>query len=460
MSVLMLSHVKPSWWWRACTLRERRDLLKGGLDAARPGGSRAGASETVLQEDGPGSQGRSVVGQDRAEDGKQRLERGSGQGLLEQWRKKALLLQDERFRQRLAADDLDEATMEALLHLANAEVCPLAGDVKEPEWVGVFREAMELAQEDDGKAVRCLGLDQAVRPFLLWALRAWERHFLPTPEDERIQWEPVIGSAIQTLGMELVQVAARTLVLELNVCRLREQLEGETPEERFQSFVRLLGRPEFLSAFYDEYAVLARLLTLRTKFYVNHVTELLDRYLRDVERLERELGLDGSPLVELHSGVGDAHRQGRTVTRLRFGSGAQVVYKPRPLAGAVRVQRLLRWLGEKGFRPELAKTPIHGRHESARDRPAQPDSRRSVAPITAPTPGPGPGRPRCRQGLFQIPRLRVKRRSYANPPHSTCRTIKFAPIPGRAAAKPEKSPQAIPAVPWRKPEARERPFSS
>ncbi|ADG07478.1 type 2 lanthipeptide synthetase LanM family protein [Kyrpidia tusciae] len=358
MSVLMLSHVKPSWWWRACTLRERRDLLKGGLDAARPGCSRAGASETVLQEDGRGSQGRSVVGQDRAEDGKQRLERGSGQGLLEQWRKKALLLQDERFRQRLAADDLDEATMEALLHLANAEVCPLAGDVKEPEWVGVFREAMELAQEDDGKAVRCLGLDQAVRPFLLWALRAWERHFLPTPDDERIQWEPVIGSAIQTLGMELVQVAARTLVLELNVCRLREQLEGETPEERFQSFVRLLGRPEFLSAFYDEYAVLARLLTLRTKFYVNHVTELLDRYLRDVERLVRELGLDGSPLVELHSGVGDAHRQGRTVTRLRFGSGAQVVYKPRPLAGAVRVQRLLRWLGEKGFRPELGTVAI------------------------------------------------------------------------------------------------------
>ncbi|MDI3328686.1 MAG: type 2 lanthipeptide synthetase LanM family protein [Alicyclobacillaceae bacterium] len=321
------------WWWRACSLRERRDLFANlGLLPA--------------------------------------LDRG-GRELVEQWRKQALLTQEELFQKRLAADGLDAETMAALLSLSKAveeepgdgsRSSPAGRDrlenAADPDWAAIFREAVGLLEREESEAIQCRGLDNAVRPFLLWALRRWRERFSPDSEDSRIHWEPVIQSAVETMAAQLVQIAARALVLELNVCRLREQLEGETPQERYRSFLRLLQDPRWLSGFYGEYVVLARLLTVRTQFYVHHVTEVLERYLADRETLRDVLNLDRSPLVEIRPGLGDSHRQGRAVTRLRFASGRVILYKPRPLAGAVRIQRLLSWINDKGFTPALMTVPI------------------------------------------------------------------------------------------------------
>ena len=45
----------------------------------------------------------------------------------------------------------------------------------------------------------------------------------------------------------------RTLVLELHVARLQGLLPGDTPEERFQSFLRHLRRPQVVRALFHEY---------------------------------------------------------------------------------------------------------------------------------------------------------------------------------------------------------------
>jgi len=39
---------------------------------------------------------------------------------------------------------------------------------------------------------------------------------------------------------------SRTLVLELNVARLQGLLQGDTPEERFKSFLQRLRQPEIV----------------------------------------------------------------------------------------------------------------------------------------------------------------------------------------------------------------------
>lgn len=322
--------ITPPWWWRACSLRERRDLLANlGLLSA--------------------------------------LEQGERE-LVEQWRKQALLKQEELFQKRLEADGLDVETMASLLFLSKKgsgdglRSSPvrktLFGNAADPEWAVVFREAMGLLEQEESDAVQCQGLDKAVRPFLLLAFRRWRERFFSDSENPWIRWDAVIQSALETMAAQLVQIAARALVLELNVCRLREQLEGGTPQERYRSFLRLLQDPRWLSGFYDEYVVLARLLTVRTQFYIRHVTEVLERFLADREILLDALNLDRSPLVEIRPGLGDSHLQGRTVTRLRFASGRVILYKPRSLAGAVQVQRLLTWVNGKGFKPALMTLPI------------------------------------------------------------------------------------------------------
>ena len=58
-------------------------------------------------------------------------------------------------------------------------------------------------------------------------------------------------------------------------------------------------------------------------------------------------------LVAVDSGAGDKHRAGRSVMVIRFSSGIQLVYKPRPLGVTEHFQSLLGWLngwGGPGFR--------------------------------------------------------------------------------------------------------------
>ena len=57
--------------------------------------------------------------------------------------------------------------------------------------------------------------------------------------------------------------------------------------------------------------------------------------------------------MEVQAGMGDRHRRGRSVLLLRFGSGMQLLYKPKPQAVDVHFQELLTWLNERGAEPRL-----------------------------------------------------------------------------------------------------------
>lgn len=178
------------------------------------------------------------------------------------------------------------------------------------------------------------------------------------------------------LAGRLARSAARTLVLELNVARVAGQLTGDTPAERFGDFVRQTsGRPG-LSRLFSEYVVLARLLA-QTALQAGAATaELLGRFAADRAALVDGLlaGLDPGPLVEVDTGAGDGHRQGRTVSVLRFATGARVVYKPRPLAAHGHFNELARWLDARLDRPELRtlallERPGYGWVEFVEQRP-------------------------------------------------------------------------------------------
>lgn len=49
----------------------------------------------------------------------------------------------------------------------------------------------------------------------------------------------------------------RTLVLEMHVARMQGVLSGETPEQRFASFVERLRDPAVVLSIFREYPVLA-----------------------------------------------------------------------------------------------------------------------------------------------------------------------------------------------------------
>ena len=170
----------------------------------------------------------------------------------------------------------------------------------------------------------------------------------------------VLDAFAGRLGAALARLAARTLVLELNVARVTGRLAGETPAERFRDFVRQTASRDGLAALLDEYAVLGRLLAQAALHAADALTEVLLRLAADRSRLATALfaGRDPGRLVELATSVGDGHRHGRAVALLRFADGSRLVYKPRSLAAHRHFNELLAWFNARTAGPGLRAVAV------------------------------------------------------------------------------------------------------
>jgi type 2 lantibiotic biosynthesis protein LanM len=166
-----------------------------------------------------------------------------------------------------------------------------------------------------------------------------------TPEAE--------AALLEGLARRLQFLSTRTLILELNVARMLEELPGDTPQERFHHFSTVrFQEPRALLALLEEYPVLARLLATTTERWLTVSLEFLERFAMDRELLEQTFlgGQDIGALTGIGTGVSDPHREGHSVLLLRFSSGARLVYKPKSLAVDVRFQQLLQWMNAQGVR--------------------------------------------------------------------------------------------------------------
>ncbi|MYS43547.1 type 2 lantipeptide synthetase LanM, partial [Streptomyces sp. SID5998] len=179
-----------------------------------------------------------------------------------------------------------------------------------------------------------------------------------------------------TTAAALGGLAARALVLELQVARVEGRLAGATPQARFRDFVAGAGTGAGLVRLFTEYPVLARLAGRSCVNAVAAMAELLDRYAEDRAELVTRLlaGRDPGPLVAVDRTSGDVHRRGRRVAVLRFADGSRVVYKPRPLAADRHFGELVDWYSTRAGTPvlrtpALLTRPDHGWSELIEARP-------------------------------------------------------------------------------------------
>ncbi|WP_188358704.1 type 2 lanthipeptide synthetase LanM [Rothia aerolata] len=127
-----------------------------------------------------------------------------------------------------------------------------------------------------------------------------------------------------------LELVSRVLILELNVSRVRGELAGNTPEERFQDFLSKLKSKSYKRELIREYPVLARRLYEVIISSCNSHEEFIKRLWNDREKLRDFLGTD--PIKNISSidvGAGDTHNGGRAVHVIKLDDGKRLVYKPR-----------------------------------------------------------------------------------------------------------------------------------
>jgi type 2 lantibiotic biosynthesis protein LanM len=301
---------------------------------------------------------------------------GAAQNTCERWKGQAPFDRSDWFVRRLKLERLDEASFVRLLETPPGRRDG-AGPDAPPRWLSEIQDtlatptASERAPADEGSAAApedpSHGFLTFARPFVARArarLSEGARRIAAdaTGAPAALSFRPEECEALFGPSMQarLLPILDRTLVLELNVARVQGRLAGETPEDRFGSFVALLARRDTRQALVDEYPVLARALVETLEAWVEVSLELLGRLAVDRMRLVETFfrGVDPGPLAAIEGDAGDPHRGGRTVLILRFASGGRVVYKPRPLAVDAHFQELLGWLQENGLEEPLRRLAI------------------------------------------------------------------------------------------------------
>lgn len=273
---------------------------------------------------------------------------------MKKWRNIAPFKKDELFAQRLTAVNL---TPHSFYQLLAEQVEPAASTIQtEQTWLTQLKQIYSQPSILADSKMEISGFTDTILPLiedgirqLRDGVRSLHARFGTLPfEINKI--EPQLLEHLQTrLNIRL----NRTMVLEMHVARLLDVLSGDTPRERFLSFINHIKQKENSSAFYEEYGVLARQLLLCIEQWWQVNLRFLERLCTDIAQLEQTFFNNDAlgTLVQVEAGASDSHGGGQTVYLLTFDGGKKLVYKPKPLGVDQQFQKLLLWVN--------AQAPTH-----------------------------------------------------------------------------------------------------
>ncbi|HEX4960528.1 MAG TPA: type 2 lanthipeptide synthetase LanM family protein [Thermoanaerobaculia bacterium] len=261
------------------------------------------------------------------------------------WRNETDLLDDPLFAERLALDGLTPERFRALLAEPLESLHRRAGG--RPPWVEALAQAWKNGK--DGRETGELGVLELLRPLIEDAYGQVLAGLQGTAPG-LLDAEGVASSLLATLIKRLRWASERVLALELQASAFEGKLAGDTPEERFQSFVATLCQPAAALEILKRYPVLARDACRHAAQWVETSLEMMARFAADRGEIVRHLlqGEDPGALTAVETGLSDRHAGGRSVAILSFASGGRIVYKPKSLAVDRCFQALVAWLNERG----------------------------------------------------------------------------------------------------------------
>lgn len=274
-----------------------------------------------------------------------------------------------QFEKRLAWDGLNLGTIRQVLgsvHLADPQDLPA--------WAETFRVVLECTSLDSALALDKNLLEKRY-PLDAKQPLPFEELFLQFIDIARQKLMAQAGSTYFLLSAECHATLERSLLQSLTllcskamgddflVFRLYEQpfltrqigqLEGSDSTVQYDKFIRKRLAGELLN-FFQEYAVLARLVATLTDFWVSNLSEFLQRLASDWSKIQ--VAFQGNAeleqVVSIQPGLSDCHNNGRSVIKLTFASGLKLIYKPKDLGLEEAYFQLVSWLNENGIPQQL-----------------------------------------------------------------------------------------------------------
>ncbi|MBW4577388.1 MAG: type 2 lantipeptide synthetase LanM family protein [Aphanothece sp. CMT-3BRIN-NPC111] len=282
---------------------------------------------------------------------------------MQRWQSQPPFTANSLFAQRLVIDGVNEDEFFNLLGESIEAVRNRQSSI--PQWLQEI--ACAFSSPANSNAISCLnglhehdlsGFLYAIEPLVqrgIDRLHAGIQTLIQNYSNPPFNPQTIEGMLFAKVPNQLLRILSGTMVLELNVARLQNLLLGETPKERFHSFVQLLRQHNMALKLLNEYPVLARQITVCIEQWVASSLDFLQHLCADWHNICTTFNANQDPgkLVALDSSLSDGHRGGRSVIIAKFELGLQVVYKPKSLAVDVHFQALLSWLNQRGEHPSF-----------------------------------------------------------------------------------------------------------
>lgn len=120
-------------------------------------------------------------------------------------------------------------------------------------------------------------------------------------------------------------------------------------EASFDEFCDSLKQPEVRQYLMTRYPLMKFWMELACRNWVLQCSNLYLRFCADEEKIRQQILPEAKHLQwhQVQFGMGDTHRGGKSVVKIRFGGGEQLIYKPRSLQIDVHFSQLVDWINER-----------------------------------------------------------------------------------------------------------------
>ncbi|MCI2928350.1 type 2 lanthipeptide synthetase LanM [Staphylococcus hominis] len=153
---------------------------------------------------------------------------------------------------------------------------------------------------------------------------------------------------IEAFTSEIMSILNQTIIHDINRLKKLEVLDGKDKYARFQSYlIKRFETKNNIKEFYNEYPNLIRILVTRIEYFKENLNELLLAVNEEEFILFKEsLGIQSEKIFSINMSMGDTHDNGKSVAILEFDDGKKVVYKPKSLKIASKIDGLMQYLNE------------------------------------------------------------------------------------------------------------------
>lgn len=263
------------------------------------------------------------------------------QARLDRWRD--LLGGDEELDRRLERIGLDRTDA---LKLLGSD--PASG--AQPSWAELIRAAYEESFVREAASMTSAATVAKNKPFasVYGPLLILARTRLLDRLGTRAHWlsSDALTELEETLLQRMMRIGSRAFYADFSMyraCRspLADLLTGE---DTYAAYIRAVISGRIWEVL-DTYPVVARLLGCVTEFWLDAISEFIDRLDRDAPAL-RKITTVGT-IRRLQAGLSDPHGQGRGVFLVTFDGGGRIVYKPRPIELDRFFHDLIAWVNDQ-----------------------------------------------------------------------------------------------------------------